>query len=527
MLPDALVIAGNNALALVTLGLPWLALRRLRGAAAPARWLALLPALWLGACLVPAFYASLPARICLQTALIVFLLLGAGREALCLPRVAGFAKRARPRPGPARLGRAAALARLRHPVRRCRGRRDDHGGGQRGARHGGVFLGLAIARERAARREATAQQAGREEVERLLGGLPAVIFLRAVRPDGEARLLYRGGDVEVVTGWPAATFQGIDSLQPWIDLDAVGHAHFMDRMLREGAGTVEYRLRQPMGGSRWIRSHCRVLSRHPDGGGEVVGYLLDVTAERAAEARAMVTGRLASLGEMAAGLAHEFEQPLSIIALAAENAGAALGRNNAAGVASRLGRIGAQAHRAATVIENLRRFARGPAAGKPAEAVRLDDAVAGTLSLVGGALREAEVEVVVCLGAQPPSVLGDLVAIEQVLLNLLVNARDALVSQPGGAPRQVRIAAAAEPETGMVRLTVADTAGGIAAAVLPTVFEPFVTTKGPDRGTGLGLSICYGLLRGMGGSIAVANDRDGAVFTVLLPAAPAGAAAAG
>ena len=63
--------------------------------------------------------------------------------------------------------------------------------------------------------------------------------------------------------------------------------------------------------------------------------------------------------------------------------------------------------------------------------------------------------------------------------------------------------------------------------MLPTVFEPFVTTKGPDRGTGLGLSICYGLLRGMGGSIAVANDRDGAVFTVLLPAAPAGGAAKG
>jgi C4-dicarboxylate-specific signal transduction histidine kinase len=127
----------------------------------------------------------------------------------------------------------------------------------------------------------------------------------------------------------------------------------------------------------------------------------------------------------------------------------------------------------------------------------------------------------VVLADPPPAVLGDLVAIEQVLLNLLVNARDALAALPDGAPRQVRIAAMAEPETGMVRLTVADTAGGIAAAVLPTLFEPFVTTKGPDRGTGLGLSICYGLLRGMGGSIAAANDRDGAVFTVLLPAASA------
>ena len=220
VLPDALVIAGNNALALVTLGLPWLALRRLRGAAAPARWLALLPALWLGACLVPAFYASLPARICLQTALIVFLLLGAGREALCVSRALQL-----------RSARDLGLVLLAWAgLQLWRAFAVLFADAAVGAMITAVasavlgtavsFLGLAIARERAARREATAQQAGREEIERLLGGLPAVIFLRAVRPGGQTRLLYRGGDVEVVTGWPAATFR-IDSLQPWIDLDAV------------------------------------------------------------------------------------------------------------------------------------------------------------------------------------------------------------------------------------------------------------------------------------------------------------------
>ena len=233
------------------------------------------------------------------------------------------------------------------------------------------FLGLAIARERAARREAAAQQAGRQEIERLLGGLPAVIFLRAVRPDGEARLLYRGGDIEVVTGWPAATFQGVDSLQPWIDLDPAENLALHGRgCCGTGRARSNTACASPMGGSRWIRSHCRVLSRRPDGGGEVVGYLLDITAERAAEARAMATGRLASLGEMAAGLAHELKQPLSIIALAAENAGAALGREQcrrgwpAGWAASAPRRIAPP-----TVIENLRRFARGPAAGAPAEAV--------------------------------------------------------------------------------------------------------------------------------------------------------------
>ena len=160
MLPDALVIAGNNALALVTLGLPWLALRRLRGAAAPARWLALLPALWLGACLVPAFYASLPARICLQTALIVFLLLGAGREALCVSRALQL-RSARDLGlvllawAGLQLWRAFAILFADAAV-----------GAMTTAVASAVlgtavsFLGLAIARERAARREATAQQAG-------------------------------------------------------------------------------------------------------------------------------------------------------------------------------------------------------------------------------------------------------------------------------------------------------------------------------------------------------------------------------
>ena len=82
VVPDVLVIAGANAVALVTLGLPWLALRRLRGLPAPAWLLALAPALWLGACLVPESSGSLPARVCLRTALTVTLLLGGGREAL-------------------------------------------------------------------------------------------------------------------------------------------------------------------------------------------------------------------------------------------------------------------------------------------------------------------------------------------------------------------------------------------------------------------------------------------------------------
>ena len=72
----------------------------------------------------------------------------------------------------------------------------------------------------------------------------------------------------------------------------------------------------------------------------------------------------------------------------------------------------------------------------------------------------------------------------------------------------------------MVRLVVSDNGGGIDAAILPRLFEPFMTSKGPDRGTGLGLPICRGLRKSMGGDIAAHNDASGAVFTLTLPAAP-------
>ena len=113
-----------------------------------------------------------------------------------------------------------------------------------------------------------------------------------------------------------------------------------------------------------------------------------------------------------------------------------------------------------------------------------------------------------------------LVPLEQVLVNLLANARDAMEALPAERPRRVRIAAARRAGRG----------GGAdrrryrrrhPAAVMARLFEPFVSTKDADRGTGLGLSICHGLVKAMGGDITARNDGEGAVFTITLAAAPA------
>jgi len=373
---------------------------------------------------------------------------------------------------------------------------------------------------RNAQRETMALSAGRAEVERLHAGLPAAIFLRELKPDGTSRLVYRGGDLETVTGGPAVTFTGVEGFQSHVDPGAEDYRSFFERVAREGAGSVEYRTRQPDGSWRFLMSQCRVLTRQQDGTCEIVGYIFDVSAEREAQARALAGSKLASLGEMAAGLAHEMKQPLQAISLAAELGQSASARGDTAEVERRLELIVKQTQRTADIIEHVRRFARGDEDKAPPQAVPLTAAVEGALDLARHALHEASVSVEVDLGDVPPVVHGQKVLLEQVLTNLLLNARDALTTRPAGAPRQVRIAAAPGPE-GTVRLMVADTGGGIAPEVMARLFEPFVTTKGPDKGTGIGLSICHGLVKGMGGSIEGHNNAAGAVFIITLPSAKA------
>jgi len=373
-----------------------------------------------------------------------------------------------------------------------------------------------------ARQEAAALRSGRAEIERLLGGLPAFIFLRDVAPDGTSRIVYRAGDGQAVFGLAPAEIAASLDLTRLAAPETGPLGSLLLRALAEGSATTEWRIAQPDGSWRWLRTHCRRLSRRPDGGGEVVGYVLDIQAERTAAARATASSRLAALGEMAAGLAHELKQPLAIISLAAENAARAARTGRPEGVPVRLDRIAQQAGRAGELIEHLRRFARGAETGEATQPVPLAKAVEGALALVGGALREAGIAVELDLGAPPgPLVLAQLVPLEQVLANLLVNARDAFAGQPADAPRVVRIVAAAEEASpGRVRITLADTAGGIPPQVMAHLFEPFVTTKDAEHGTGLGLSICHGLVRGMGGTIAARNAGGGAVFAITLAAAP-------
>lgn len=340
-----------------------------------------------------------------------------------------------------------------------------------------------------------------------LHGLPFHLSWHERGTDGTWREVAQLGDAAAIIRWPGPG-------QP--DLSQPGGRPLpalLDLAAREGAAAEEWRLDLPDGGWTWLRARADAA---PDGAVRLA--LQNIDAERGAVARGRDSARLLSLGEMAGGIAHELKQPLTVISLAAENAERALARGDVAGAARRVERIAEQALRAGAVIEHLRRFARGPEAELQAAPVPLATAVEGALALIGGALREAGVEVVQELGEPGLAAIGEVVAIEQVLVNLLANARDVMEGLPAGAVRRVTITAAAEGP--MVRVSVADTGGGIPPALLGRLFEPFVTTKAPERGTGLGLAICLGLAQGMGGRIEARNGPEGAVFALTLPAAP-------
>lgn len=248
--------------------------------------------------------------------------------------------------------------------------------------------------------------------------------------------------------------------------------------------------------------------RIPSGGW--VKTVSDITRERVAEAQAEANARLAAVGEMAAGLAHELRQPLTTLVLAATNASRLAERGDMRGTVEKLEKIIAQGMRASDLIEHLRQFARGWDTAQGVVPVQLAEAVDGARILVGNSLKEDGIAIALELGEPPPIVLGRKLAIEQVLVNLLMNARDALSSLPPGRDRRVRLTVSGNTEE--IELRVADTGGGIPAEIMPRIFQPFVTSKGPDRGTGLGLSICRGLMSTIGGSISVTNEAEGACF---------------
>ncbi len=242
--------------------------------------------------------------------------------------------------------------------------------------------------------------------------------------------------------------------------------------------------------------------------------LTDEIAERKqAQTQLIQAAKLATLGEMSTSVAHELNQPLNVIRMAAGNVLRTVKRGDAdpTYLNEKLERIQNQTERAAIIIDHMRMFGR-KAEGSD-EKLDPKTIISNTLDLMGEQLRLAEIEVVTEFPDDCSSIRGNLIQMEQVIINLMTNARDAIEDHNGEKKIILRVA----EENGAVQLIVEDTGGGMPDDVMGRIFEPFYTNKVVGKGTGLGLSVSYGIIRDMDGTITASNAAQGARFVISLP----------
>jgi two-component system NtrC family sensor kinase len=239
----------------------------------------------------------------------------------------------------------------------------------------------------------------------------------------------------------------------------------------------------------------------------------DITSDREMRSRLMETERLAAVGELVAGVAHEVNNPLSSISAFAQlllrDGGLTETQRDSIDV------IKSEAIRASQVVKDLLAFARRSEPQR--DPLDLNKLVDRTLRLRSYELNASKIKIEPSLTLDLPSVIGDARQLQQVILNLITNALQAMASQGGGT-----LGVITRFDTGNVILEITDTGPGIEPEARARIFEPFFTTKEEGEGTGLGLSVSYGIVNAHGGTINLAETSEkGTRFIVTLPAVSA------
>jgi signal transduction histidine kinase len=233
---------------------------------------------------------------------------------------------------------------------------------------------------------------------------------------------------------------------------------------------------------------------------ERIGRLIifdDVTDRTDLERRLVQADKLSSIGLLAAGVAHEVNTPLAVISTYAQMLAKQVAEDQRKSVL--LDKIAKQTFRASEIVNSLLNFSRTSA--KEFDEVDISRVIRETVALVGHQFEKAGIRVKLDLDGALPLVRGDFGKLQQVFLNLYLNARDAMER---GGTLEIR---AWNGERG-VEVRVADTGPGIPAEHLERIYDPFFTTKAPRKGTGLGLSVTYGIVHEHGGLIEV-DSRPG------------------
>ena len=388
----------------------------------------------------------------------------------------------------------------------------------------GGSLVVAIVRDATDQRALEEQRlrfARSEAVEEIIAGLEAIVW-EATAPD-RASLTYLGGRDKAFLGYPRRLWlrEGF-----WLSVvhpdDRIHALTFAETALEQDSFELEYRLIDSAGAIHDVRDIVSVSRGADEEIVRVRGMIVDLTERRELEGRLSESRKMEAVGQLAGGIAHDFNNLLTIVSGYALR----LRRRDDLGDAHEdLDQIITAANRAAELTRQLLTFARH---GR-GEAVLLDPREALTaLEPMLRRLIDADIAIDFRLDAGLPSVLIDRSQLEQVAMNLIINASDAM--RDGGtltiAGRSVSLAQVDASRHGAgpgeyVRLSVTDTGVGMAPEVRERIFEPFFTTK-KDRGTGMGLATVYGIVESAGGWIDVDTAPGrGTTFHVMVPVAGA------
>jgi len=323
----------------------------------------------------------------------------------------------------------------------------------------------------------------------------------------------------------AADIFGFDSVEEALGIDMLDFIVPEDRERAIGIITEdmfekdlrqvnEFRCRKKTGEEIWVSAVGSLIEYQGKPAG--LASFRDITERRQAEEREkqlqeelMLSSRLASIGELAAGVAHEINNPLTGVIGYSER----LLRKSTDEETSRyLGRIHGEARRAAKIVESLLTFARHRAPSK--EYADINDILGRALELRAYELRTSTINLEVELAPGLPGTMVDTHQIQQVFLNLILNAEQAMtVANKGG-----KLTIKTQEMKGHIRISFADNGPGISAKDLDKVFDPFFTTRGEKGGTGLGLSLCHGIITQHRGKIyARSKPGRGSTFFVELP----------
>ncbi|WP_422561303.1 ATP-binding protein [Parvibaculum sedimenti] len=364
----------------------------------------------------------------------------------------------------------------------------------------------------------------RWRIEQIAAEPPLVIYAYEVNIDAGYRVAHfqTSPSRQKVYGW---TPDEVPNVGSWLDRihpddkEAV-IANLLKTIEKDGRSISEYRVKKKNGEYVWVVDCAIVGAPAENGFRDVIGFSMDITELKVMREKLVQAAKLSTLGEMAAGLAHEINQPLQAITFAAANLKYDVKKlpetEITPKILQRIERIEHQIDRASEIISHVGIFGRAtPIARELLSVNAVIDAIA---ALARPMCLDAAIYFDVKHPDEDAFVSAQQVMVEQIIMNLISNARDAIGDRKKAGdetPGQISLQVGRTPSE--VLISVEDNGTGISDDNMRRLFEPFFTTKAPGSGTGLGLSISFGIATELGGAINAVNTGRGARFTLIMP----------